>query len=73
MNRLRLTRVDWNPMLTRYALVAGLAVAWGITATVAWRTDPLGRLYGAPTVGPLLLAGVVGFVVAGRSTTSSRS
>jgi len=65
MNRLRLTRVDWNPMLTRYALVAGLAVAWGITATVAWRTDPLGRLYGAPTVGPLLLAGVVGFVVAG--------
>ncbi|SFR85130.1 hypothetical protein SAMN05216559_0037 [Halomicrobium zhouii] len=64
-NRLRLTRVDWNPMLTRYSLVAGFAVAWGATAAVAWWIDPLASLYGAPNVGPLLLAGVVGFVVAG--------
>jgi len=64
-NRLRRTQVDLNPMLTRYGLVAGFAVAWGATAAAAWWTDPLAPLYGAPTVGPLLLAGVVGFVVAG--------
>jgi hypothetical protein len=64
-NRLRLTRVERNPMLTRYGLVAGVAVAWGGTAMAAWLRDPLGPLYGAPTVGPVLLAGVVAFVVAG--------
>lgn len=64
-NRLRLTQVDWNPMLTRYALVTVFAVVWGITAVAAWWSDPLGSRYGSPTVGPVLLAGLVGFVVAG--------
>ena len=64
-NRLRLSQVDWNPMLTRYALAAGLALAWATTALRSWWTDPLGSRYGSPAAGPLLLAGLVGLVVAG--------
>lgn len=64
-NRLRLTQVDWNPMLSRYGMAAVFALAWGGTAVIGWWRDPLGSLYGLPSLGPLLLAGVVGFVVAG--------
>jgi hypothetical protein len=64
-NRLRLTRSEWTPMLTRYALVAGLAVLWGVTAAPALWADPLGARYGAPALGAALLAGLVACVVGG--------
>ncbi|WP_226011205.1 hypothetical protein [Halomicrobium salinisoli] len=64
-NRLRTTRVEPNPMLVRYGVVAAFAVAWAATALVGWWGEPLGALYGHPTAGAPLLAGLVGFVVAG--------
>ncbi|WP_225335577.1 hypothetical protein [Halomicrobium urmianum] len=65
VNRLRTTRVEWNPMLVRYGVVAAFAVAWAASALIGWWVEPLGALYGHPAAGPWLLAGLVGFVVAG--------
>ncbi|MEF8870321.1 MAG: hypothetical protein V5A41_01700 [Haloarculaceae archaeon] len=65
--RLVETRVDWTPMLTRYAvLVAGL-VLWSILTLPAWLGNPLGRdvILGAPGTTFLLVLGGIGFVVFG--------
>jgi len=66
-NKLRETRVEWTPMLTRYGLAAATLAVWSLAALVTWVRDPLGATvtFGAPgTAVPLLVAGV-GFVVLG--------
>ncbi|WP_254272408.1 hypothetical protein [Haloarcula marina] len=65
--RLYRARVEWNPMLRRYAVVAVAVLCWAPLAALAWLRDPLAyaTLFGHPATGALLLVGVVGFVVAG--------
>jgi len=65
--RLWETKVDWTPMLSRYAVVAAATALWAALALPAWLADPLARtrLLGAPGTAHLLLLGVVGFVVLG--------
>jgi hypothetical protein len=65
--RLRETRVDWTPMLSRYAVLAAAMALWAILALRQWVTDPLASdaVFGAPGTFYLLLLGVVGFVVLG--------
>jgi hypothetical protein len=65
--RLRETRVEWTPMLRRYAVVAVALAAWTPLAARAWLADPLApdALFGGPAATHLLLFGVIGFVVAG--------
>jgi hypothetical protein len=65
--RLREARVEWTPMLSRYAVVAVAMVAWAVLALPAWLADPLapGALFGGRALVHLLVFGVVGFVVVG--------
>jgi len=66
--RLVESRVDWTPMLSRYAVLAGALAVWALLAGATWIAgDPLSR---ATLLGPsggafLLVLGVVGFVVLG--------
>ena len=63
--RLAGARVDWTPMLTRYAVAAASLLAWAALTAVRWWRDPLsyGGLFGRPPL--VLLVGGVGFVVLG--------
>jgi cbb3-type cytochrome oxidase subunit 1 len=65
--RLHRTRVDWTPMLSRYAVAVPALVLWALLAGPAWVADPLAgtATFGAPGTAHLLTAGVVGFVVLG--------
>ncbi|MFB6160724.1 MAG: hypothetical protein ABEJ61_06050 [Haloferacaceae archaeon] len=65
--RLHETRVDWTPMLSRYAVVAAVLPLWASLALVAWVRRPNSPrvLFGAPGTAHLLVVGVVGFVVLG--------
>ena len=65
--RLHETRVDWTPMLSRYAVVVASTGLWAVLTAPHWVTDPLARdtLFGAPGTVHLLVLGVVGFVVLG--------
>jgi hypothetical protein len=60
-------RVDRTPMHTRYGAVAVSLAAWAATAAPAWLRSPLAadRVLGGPGSAPLLLFGVVGFVILG--------
>ncbi|QWC20798.1 hypothetical protein [Halorubrum sp. 2020YC2] len=60
-------RVERTPMHTRYAVVALALVAWVATAAPAWLRSPAApeRVLGGPGSAPLLLLGVIGFVVLG--------
>ena len=66
-NRLRQTRVEWTPMLTRYGLAAAGLGVWAIPALVGWSRNALGPAvtFGGPATGSLLLAGGLAFVVLG--------
>jgi hypothetical protein len=61
------SRVEWTPMLSRYALVVPAAALWATLTLPVWATDPLSpsALFGAPGTAHLFVLGVVGFVVAG--------
>jgi len=61
------TRVEWTPMLSRYAVFAGATLLWAALAVPAWLARPTAAetVYGAPGGAHLLLLGVVGFVVWG--------
>ncbi|WP_423999256.1 hypothetical protein ACOZ4I_10490 [Haloarcula salina] len=63
--RLASARVDWTPMLTRYAVAAVSLLAWAALTALRWWRDPLsyGGLFGWPAL--VLLVGGVGFVVLG--------
>jgi hypothetical protein len=65
--RLFETQVEWTPMLSRYAVLAGAMALWALAAIPAWVREPLSRraLFGAPDTAHMLLFGVVGFVVLG--------
>jgi hypothetical protein len=65
--RLVETRVDWTPMLSRYAVVAAAMAGWSLLTAPAWLADPLAlsHRFGAPGTAHLLTLGVVGFVVLG--------
>ncbi|USZ67230.1 hypothetical protein NGM10_10865 [Halorussus salilacus] len=65
--KLRETRVERTPMLSRYAVVAGALPAWALASAPAWLADPTdpAATVGAPGAGHLLLGGVVGFVLLG--------
>jgi len=78
--RLVETKVEWTPMLARYAVVAPAMALWALLAASAWVVDPValvdGRLatgdplayrtlFGHPDAAHLLAFGVVGFVVLG--------
>lgn len=65
--RLVETRVDWTPMLSRYAVVAAAMAAWSLLTAPAWLADPLAltHRFGGPGTVHLLALGVVGFVVLG--------
>jgi len=65
--RLHETRVDWTPILSRYAVVAPAMALWAVLALQSWIADPLARatLFGAPGTVHLLVLGVIGFVVLG--------
>jgi hypothetical protein len=67
VRRLTETQVDWTPMLSRYTVAVGALALWGLLAVPAWIQSPLSAstLLGAPGTAPLLLLGVVGFVVFG--------
>ncbi|TKX73126.1 hypothetical protein EXE46_14845 [Halorubrum sp. GN11_10-6_MGM] len=60
-------RVERTPMHTRYAVVALALGAWVATAAPAWLRAPLApeHVLGGPGGAPLLLLGVVGFVIFG--------
>jgi hypothetical protein len=61
------TRVEWTPMLSRYAVAVGAVVLWAALTLPAWLADPLGRsvILGGPQVALVLVFGVVAFVVFG--------
>ena len=65
--RLIETRVDWTPMLSRYAVVAVAMAGWSLLSAPAWLTDPLAlaHRFGGPGTVHLLALGCVGFVVLG--------
>ncbi|MFB6083277.1 MAG: hypothetical protein ABEJ94_03410 [Halorientalis sp.] len=65
--RLVETRVDWTPMLSRYAVVAASMAGWSLLTAPAWLTDPLApaHRFGGPGTVHLLALGVIGFVVLG--------
>jgi len=65
--RLLAARVDWTPMLRRYAVVALSLILWAALALPAWLADARSpdALFGAPGTSHLLALGVVGFVVLG--------
>ncbi|WP_225317759.1 MULTISPECIES: hypothetical protein [Haloferax] len=65
--RLTETSVEWNPMLTRYAVVVPALALWSGLTFFAWLGDPLAYAtrFGAPSSFYLLVLGVVGFVVFG--------
>ncbi|WP_424016033.1 hypothetical protein ACOZ35_04815 [Halorubrum xinjiangense] len=60
-------RVERTPMHTRYAVVALALAAWVATAAPAWLRSPTApeHVLGGPGSAPLLLLGVVGFVILG--------
>jgi hypothetical protein len=61
------SKVERNPMLTRYAAASLALAAWSVLALAAWVRQPLARatLFGPQTATHLLFVGVVGFVVMG--------
>ena len=65
--RLSEMRVERTPMHTRYAVVALALGAWVATAAPAWLRSPTApeHVLGGPGSAPLLLLGVVGFVILG--------
>jgi hypothetical protein len=66
-NKLRESRVEWTPMLTRYSLAAAGLGIWALAALVTWAGGALAptATFGAPGTGPLVLAGAIAFVVLG--------
>jgi len=66
-NRLRLTRVEWTPMLTRYGVAAAVLGSWALAALATWSRAALGTAvtFGAPGTATPLLAGGAAFVVLG--------
>ncbi|WP_411965938.1 hypothetical protein [Haloferax sp. YSMS24] len=65
--RLYETSVQWNPMLSRYAVVAPALALWSLMALPVWFENPLSyaALFGAPSSYYLLIVGFIGFVVFG--------
>ncbi|WP_209543988.1 hypothetical protein [Halorubrum trapanicum] len=65
--RLSEMRVERTPMHTRYAVVALALPAWVATAAPAWLRSPTApdHVLGGPGSAPLLLLGVIGFVILG--------
>ena len=65
--RLYETRVEWTPMLSRYAVAVLGIELWAVLTFPAWIEAPLARetTFGTPVTVHLLLLGVVGFVVLG--------
>jgi hypothetical protein len=65
--RLSEMRVERTPMHARYAVVALALAGWAATAAPAWLRAPLApeHVLGGPGSAPLLLLGVVGFVILG--------
>ena len=64
--QLRRARVDWSPMLSRYAVAVVALLAWALRTLPAWLVDPLAvdATFG-PSVAPAFLGAAVGFVVLG--------
>ena len=60
-------RVDWEPMHTRYGVVAVALAAWALSTAPAWLVAPTAgaRLFGASGSVHLLALGVVGTVLVG--------
>ena len=65
--RLRAMRVERTPMHSRYAAAAVALAAWTATTAPAWLRSPTApeHVFGGPGSTPLLLLGVIGFVVVG--------
>ncbi|MFB6177848.1 MAG: hypothetical protein ABEI99_12045, partial [Halobaculum sp.] len=65
--RLLATRVPFSPTLRRYAVVVPAGLLWAVPTIRVWWTSPLDptATFGAPAATPLLIGGVVGFVVVG--------
>ncbi|TKX55924.1 hypothetical protein EXE42_01725 [Halorubrum sp. SP3] len=67
VRRLYEMRVERTPMHARYAVVALALAAWAATAAPAWLRSPTApdHVLGGPGSAPLLLLGVIGFVILG--------
>ncbi|UPW01396.1 hypothetical protein M0R88_04665 [Halorussus gelatinilyticus] len=65
--KLRETKVERTPMLSRYAVVAVALPAWALAALPSWLARPAdpATTFGHPAAGHLLAAGAVGFVLLG--------
>jgi hypothetical protein len=65
--RLLAARVDWSPMLARYAVAVVALLAWVAWTLPAWLADPLAldATFGPGGSAHLLTVGAVGFVVFG--------
>jgi hypothetical protein len=65
--RLLAARVAFSSTLRRYAVVVPAGLLWAVTTLPVWWATPLApsATLGAPTTVPLLVGGVVGFVVVG--------
>jgi hypothetical protein len=65
--RLFVSRVEWTPMLRRYAAFAGCLLAWVVVTLPAWLGRPLSSAhrFGATGANHLLLLGAIGSLVAG--------
>ena len=59
------TRVEWSPMLSRYAVAVVALLAWAAWTLPAWLLDPLALTTFGAGSGAFLLAAGVGFVVLG--------
>ncbi|MBX0286356.1 hypothetical protein EGH22_08460 [Halomicroarcula sp. F28] len=65
--RLYEMRVEWEPMHTRYAVVAVALAAWAVSTAPAWLGAPTTErhLFGASGSAHLLALGVIGLVLVG--------
>lgn len=66
-HRLLAARVSFSPTLRRYAVVVPAGLLWAVATLRVWWETPLEQTatLGAPTATPLLVGGVIGFVVVG--------
>ncbi|MFB6070207.1 MAG: hypothetical protein ABEJ76_04225 [Halanaeroarchaeum sp.] len=67
LRRLFYARVEWGPMLRRYAIVAVSILAWTLLSIGPWLSNPISPAtkFGAPVSSHLLFVGVFGYVVVG--------
>ena len=65
--RLLFAQTEWSPVLSRYSVVAGSVLLWGLLTAPVWLRRPLAydAMFGAPIARDVLVFGVLSFVLLG--------